>query len=140
MNKKFAIVLALSLIAIVCCAGCIDPQDPVDPVDPVVPVDPVDPVTPPVEPVVPAEEYSVFFMLNYDGAGAYSAETVTAGDAVSKPATPTRSGYTFKGWFTAAEGGAEYDFTQAVNADLTLYAQWSKKSSSSSGGSNCDRY
>ena len=134
MNKKFAIVLALSLIAIVCCAGCIDPQDPVDPVDPVVPVDPVDPVTPPVEPVVPAEEYSVFFMLNYDGAGAYSAETVTAGDAVSKPATPTRSGYTFKGWFTAAEGGAEYDFTQAVNADLTLYAQWSKKSSS--GGSS----
>ena len=132
MNKKFAIVLALSLIAIVCCAGCIDPQDPVDPVDPVVPVDPVDPVTPPVEPVVPAEEYSVFFMLNYDGAGAYSAETVTAGDAVSKPATPTRSGYTFKGWFTAAEGGAEYDFTQAVNADLTLYAQWSKKSSGSS--------
>jgi len=136
MNKKFAIVLALSLIAIVCCAGCIDPQDPVDPVDPVVPVDPVDPVTPPVEPVVPAEEYSVFFMLNYDGAGAYSAETVTAGDAVSKPATPTRSGYTFKGWFTAAEGGAEYDFTQAVNADLTLYAQWSKKSSSSSGSSS----
>ena len=142
MNKKFAIVLALSLIAIVCCAGCIDPQDPVDPVDPVVPVDPVDPVTPPVEPVVPAEEYSVFFMLNYDGAGAYSAETVTAGDAVSKPATPTRSGYTFKGWFTAAEGGAEYDFTQAVNADLTLYAQWSKKSSSSSssGSSHTHSY
>ena len=138
MNKKFAIVLALSLIAIVCCAGCIDPQDPVDPVDPVVPVDPVDPVTPPVEPVVPAVEYSVFFMLNYDGAGAYSAETVTAGDAVSKPATPTRSGYTFKGWFTAAEGGAEYDFTQAVNADLTLYAQWSKKSSS--GGSSTPKH
>ena len=136
MNKKFAIVLALSLIAIVCCAGCIDPQDQVDPVDPVVPVDPVDPVTPPVDPVVPAVEYSVFFMLNYDGAGAYTAETVTAGDAVSKPATPTRSGYTFKGWFTAAEGGAEYDFTQAVNADLTLYAQWSKKSSSGSSHSH----
>ena len=140
MNKKFAIVLALSLIAIVCCAGCIDPQDPVDPVDPVVPVDPVDPVTPPVEPVVPAEEYSVFFMLNYDGAGSYSAETVTAGDAVSKPATPTRSGYTFKGWFTAAEGGAEYDFTQAVNADLTLYAQWKKISSSSGGSSHTHVY
>ena len=136
MNKKLAIVLALSLIAIVCCAGCIDPQDPVDPVDPVVPVDPVDPVTPPVDPVVPAEEYSVFFMLNYGEAGAYTAETVTAGDAVEKPANPTRSGYTFKGWFTAAEGGAEYDFTQAVNADLTLYAQWKKKSSSGSGHSH----
>ena len=134
MNKKFAIVLALSLIAIVCCAGCIGTEDPV--VEPVDPVDPVDPVTPPVDPVVPAEGYSVFFMLNYGEAGAYTAETVTAGNAVEKPANPTRNGYTFKGWFTAAEGGVEYDFTQAVNADLTLYAQWSKKSSSSSGGSS----
>ena len=135
MNKKFAIVLALALIAIVCCAGCIDPQEPVDPVDPVVPVDPVDPIAP-VDPVEPTVEYTVMFMLNYDDAGAYTAETVTAGDAVSKPATPTRSGYTFNGWFTAAEGGAEYDFTLAVNADLTLYAQWNKKSSSSSGSSS----
>ena len=124
MNKKFAIVLALSLIAIVCCAGCIDPQDQVDP------------VTPPVDPVVPDVEYSVFFMLNYGDAGAYMAETVKAGEKVSKPANPSRSGYNFKGWFTAAEGGAAYDFTQAVNADLTLYAQWSKKSSSSSGSSS----
>ena len=139
MTKKFAIVLALFLVSIVCCAGCIGPGDePVDPVDPVVPVDPVDPVTPvdPVDPVVPVEEYSVMFMLNYGDAGAYSAETVKAGETVSKPASPTRSGYTFKGWFTAAEGGAEYDFTQAVNADVTLYAQWSKKSSSSSSGSS----
>ena len=134
MTKKFAIVLALFVIAVVCCAGCIGPgEEPVDPVDPVVPVDPVDPVTP-VDPVVPVEEYSVMFMLNYGDAGAYTAETVKAGETVSKPATPTRSGYTFKGWFTAAEGGAEYDFTQAVTADVTLYAQWSKKSSGSSGG------
>ena len=135
MKKKFAIVLALFLIAVVCSAGCIDPETPVDPVDPVVPVDPVTPVDP-VDPVVPVEEYSVMFMLNYGDAGAYTAETVKAGETVSKPATPTRSGYTFKGWFTAAEGGAEYDFTQAVNADVTLYAQWKKKSSSSSSSSS----
>ena len=136
MKKKFAILLALFLIAVVCSAGCIDPEDPVDPIDPVDPVDPVDPITPadPVDPVVPTEEYSVMFMLNYDDAGAYTAETVKAGETVSKPANPTRSGYTFNGWFTAAEGGAAYDFTQPVNADVTLYAQWKKKSSSSSGG------
>ena len=136
MKKKFAILLALFLIAVVCSAGCIDPEDPVDPIDPVDPVDPVDPITPvdPVDPVVPTEEYSVMFMLNYGDAGAYTAETVKAGETVSKPASPTRSGYTFNGWFTAAEGGAAYDFTQPVNADVTLYAQWKKKSSSSSGG------
>ena len=124
MTKKFAIVLALFVISIVCCAGCIGPGDNEDPEIPDVPDVPDVPVTPvdPVDPVVPVEEYSVMFMLNYGDAGAYTAETVKAGETVSKPATPTRSGYTFKGWFTAAEGGVEYDFTQAVNADVTLYA------------------
>ena len=138
MTKKFAIVLALFVISIVCCAGCIGPGDNEDPEIPDVPDVPDVPVTPvdPVDPVVPVEEYSVMFMLNYGDAGAYTAETVKAGETVSKPATPTRSGYTFKGWFTAAEGGVEYDFTQAVNADVTLYAQWKKKSSSSSGSSS----
>ena len=136
MKKKFAIILALFLIAVVCSAGCIDPQDPVEPVVPVDPIDPITPVDPvvPIDPEVPVEEYSVLFMLNYDDAGAYVTETVKAGEIVSKPSNPTRNGHTFKGWFTAVEGGAEYDFTQAVNADVTLYAQWSKKSSGSSGG------
>ena len=135
MTKKFAIVLALFLIAVVCSAGCIDPETPVDPVVPADPIVPVDPVTP-VEPELPVEEYSVMFMLNYDDAGAYTAETVKAGDTVSRPASPSRSGYTFTGWFTAADGGVAYDFTQAVNSDMMLYAQWSKKKSSSSGGSS----
>ena len=134
MTKKFAIVLALFVISIVCCAGCIGPGDNEDPEIPDVPDVPDVPVTPvdPVDPVVPTEEYSVMFMLNYGDAGAYTAETVKAGETVSKPASPTRSGYTFNGWFTAAEGGAAYDFTQPVNADVTLYAQWKKKSSGSS--------
>ncbi|MBO5430757.1 InlB B-repeat-containing protein, partial [Methanocorpusculum sp.] len=138
MTKKFAIVLALFVISIVCCAGCIGPGDNEDPEIPDVPDVPDVPVTPvdPVDPVVPVEEYSVMFMLNYGDAGAYTAETVKAGETVSKPASPTRSGYTFNGWFTAAEGGAAYDFTQPVNADVTLYAQWKKKSSSSSGSSS----
>ena len=142
MTKKFAIVLALFVISIVCCAGCIGPGDNEDPEIPDVPDVPDVPVTPvdPVDPVVPVEEYSIMFMLNYGDAGAYTAETVKAGETVSKPATPTRSGYTFKGWFTAAEGGVEYDFTQAVNADVTLYAQWKKKSSSSSGSSHSHSY
>ena len=135
MTKKFAIVLALFLIAVVCSAGCIDPETPVDPVVPADPIVPVDPVTP-VEPELPVEEYAVMFMLNYDDAGAYTAETVKAGDTVSRPASPSRSGYTFTGWFTAADGGVAYDFTLAVNSDVMLYAQWSKKKSSGGGHSH----
>ena len=135
MTKKFAIVLALFLIAVVCSAGCIDPETPVDPVVPADPIVPVDPVTP-VEPELPVEEYSVMFMLNYDDAGAYTAETVKAGDTVSRPASPSRSGYTFTGWFTAADGGVVYDFTQAVNSDMMLYAQWKEEERKSSGSSH----
>jgi len=70
--------------------------------------------------------------MNYDGAGAYTAETVKAGDTVSMPASPSRSGYTFNGWFTSAEGGAVYDFTSAVNSDVMIYAQWSEEKKKSS--------
>ncbi len=40
----------------------------------------------------------------------------------------TRAGYTFLGWFTAADGGTEVTVstTVATNYDHTLYAHWSK--------------
>lgn len=40
---------------------------------------------------------------------------------------PTRPGYNFTGWFTAAAGGTQVLHTTAVSADLTrtLFAQWS---------------
>jgi uncharacterized repeat protein (TIGR02543 family) len=45
---------------------------------------------------------------------------------VSAPTAPSRSGYRFEGWFTAASGGDAWDFgAYAVAADeTTLYAQW----------------
>lgn len=39
--------------------------------------------------------------------------------------TLTRDGYYFVGWFSAAEGGSEYDFG-AVTADTDIYAHWAK--------------
>ena len=40
------------------------------------------------------------------------------------PATPTKTGYTFAGWFT--EGGAQIDGndTVAIESDITLYGHW----------------
>lgn len=41
--------------------------------------------------------------------------------------TPTRSGYTFNGWFTAASGGTQITSSTVVsttNISQTLYAQW----------------
>ncbi len=48
---------------------------------------------------------------------------------VTKPADPTKDGYTFAGWFTSKDGGLtlsdeEYDFDTPVTEDMTLYAKW----------------
>jgi uncharacterized repeat protein (TIGR02543 family) len=37
---------------------------------------------------------------------------------------PTRTGYTFTGWFTAATGGTQISATTQVTADVTYYAHW----------------
>jgi uncharacterized repeat protein (TIGR02543 family) len=42
--------------------------------------------------------------------------------------TPTRSGYTFVGWFSATSGGIMYSNTTVVNSNMTLYAQWTTSS------------
>ena len=40
--------------------------------------------------------------------------------------TPTRTGYTFKGWFTASAGGTQVTSatTVTIGYDHVLYAQW----------------
>ena len=149
MKKKFAIILALFLIAVVCSAGCIDPETPVNPVDPVVPVDPVDPVAPvdpvvpeepeePVDPVVPAEgDFTVTFMMNSAvDSGVYLTVYVDEGEAVAEPAVPEKpkAQYIFVQWTTDKENKHAYDFTSPVTANLVLYADWDVKGTSSGSG------
>ena len=40
--------------------------------------------------------------------------------------TPTRSGYRFNGWYTAASGGRKVTASQKVTGDMTLYAHWTR--------------
>ena len=55
-------------------------------------------------------------------------QTVQYNATVTVPAAPTKSGYTFKNWNTAADGsGTVYnvgDTFQMGTANVTLYAQW----------------
>lgn len=73
-------------------------------------------------------QYTVIFDPNGGvlAEGTDSPVAVKAGETVSEPAAPTCNGYTFAGWYTAAEGGEQYSFEAAVNNDLTLYAHWNK--------------
>lgn len=68
------------------------------------------------------------FTVSFDSRGGseVAPQTVKNGDQAAKPADPTREGYTFGGWFTAADGGAAYDFTTPVTESFTLYAHWTQ--------------
>lgn len=64
-------------------------------------------------------EYTVTFDTQ-DGTSV-PAQTVTENGTVTRPADPTRDGYTFKGWQL---DGADYDFTTPITGDITLTAVW----------------
>ena len=63
-------------------------------------------------------------------------QTTAANGSITKPADPTREGYTFAGWYTDEACTEPYDFSVAVTADMTLYAKWTKNEASSSGTSS----
>ena len=49
---------------------------------------------------------------------------------MAAPADPERSGYTFAGWYKDADCTQAWDFAKdAVTADMTLYAKWTKNES-----------
>ena len=67
------------------------------------------------------DSYTVVFDVN-GGAEHYDAQTVSEGAYATNPGTPTRSGYTFVGWY---HGGTAWDFNaNTVTSDMTLIAWW----------------
>lgn len=66
--------------------------------------------------------YTVTF--NTDGGSTIAPVSVNAGSAISEPTDPTKSGYTFVGWFADEAKTTEWVFTDVVNQNVTLYAKW----------------
>ena len=62
--------------------------------------------------------------LDANGGKAVSAITVKEGEAVSSLPDTTREGFTFDGWYTAADGGDKVTSLENVTDDTTLYAHW----------------
>lgn len=67
--------------------------------------------------------YTVTFETS--GGSAVAPVTVDAGSTVTKPADPTKSGYTFGGWYKDSTLQTPWDFANdTVTEDTTLYAKW----------------
>ena len=64
------------------------------------------------------------------GDGKTTTTSQTYGAALILPATPTRAGYTFGGWFTSSTGGSQVtsSTTYTTAGSTTYYARWTAKS------------
>ncbi|WP_317979150.1 InlB B-repeat-containing protein [Paenibacillus glycanilyticus] len=78
--------------------------------------------------------YTVTF--NSNSGSAVSPQTVNHGEAADKPADPTRTGYTFGGWYSDSGLENAYIFTTQVTGNMTLYAKWTINSYSITFNSN----
>ena len=61
---------------------------------------------------------------SFDSQSGSAVPDVTFTNSFALPSAPTRSGYTFLGWFAASSGGTPLTGTQSASGDVTVFAQW----------------
>lgn len=71
-----------------------------------------------------AKDYTVTYESN--GGSTVPSQTVKYNETANKPADPTKSGYTFAGWYTEEKLINKYDFAAPVTGNITLCAKWTR--------------
>ena len=79
-----------------------------------------------------ATQYTVTF--NTNGGNTIASVKVESGKTVTKPANPTKKGYTFAGWYTDSGLKNTFDFNSKITANITLYAKWTAVPAGGGGG------
>lgn len=85
---------------------------------------------------------SYVIIYNPNGGSACASKTVKFNEAYGTLCTPTRTGFTFAGWYTAASGGSQVTAsTKMTTTGATIYAHWTTNSYTltynNNGGSGC---
>lgn len=70
-------------------------------------------------------KYTVQFVSDY---GSFADQTIEHGKPIDtdKLTIPPVEGYTFDGWYADAAYNTEFDFTQPIKSNTTVYAKWKK--------------
>ena len=78
---------------------------------------------PTIDAAVKGVEITTQYDVTFDsqGGSAVEKETVGHGKTVGEPANPTKTGYTFSGWY---DGNTEWNFATKITAEKTLTAKW----------------
>ncbi len=80
---------------------------------------------------------------NTDGGDEIDSHTITYNTAIPTPATITKEGYTFGGWYEDASFEDEWNFATLVTENTTIYAKWGKNPTityNTDGGSEIDSH
>jgi uncharacterized repeat protein (TIGR02543 family) len=77
------------------------------------------------ENVVETEIVTITFVTN--GGPNISPQDIPKGSLFSAPTAPIRDSHLFVGWFSDASLSLPFNFSNAVNQDVTLYAKWEIK-------------
>lgn len=74
------------------------------------------------------EEVQVFTVdFDSDGGTEIQSQSITEGEKSTKPTTdPTKSGYTFAGWYSNEALTEVWDFSKVIENNMTIYAKWTK--------------
>ncbi len=62
--------------------------------------------------------------FNSNGGTSITDKTINYNEKFSEPANPTKTGYTFEGWYKDNGFKTTYDFDTLATGDVTLYAKW----------------
>ena len=65
--------------------------------------------------------------FNANGGTSVSSQTVSDGGKVTSISTPTKSGFTFGGWYYDKNFTTAFSANDAITHDVTLYAKWTAK-------------
>ncbi len=121
MNKvKKCVAVAIGISSVLGAVSC----DDIKQVSPTISSTPEESTTPDTKPSTPVViKFTVTFNTNN---GQIDTIEVEEGNKVTKPSNPTKEGYQFLGWYEDEQLEKEYNFENAVNSNITLYAKWEK--------------